>query len=141
MSYHLVVDEGIDVGPAHAAIARPQHRLIEQLSAHSAAAPSAVDADRELDGAVVRRGDVRRPDDPQVIVDLHDDPIGPRVELPDVLADAGVVDDEAEAQAPILRIEAKKVVPVLRQFGRGECANAAHHHATNICCTAQKHKR
>ena len=138
MSHHLVVDEGIDVGPAHAAIARPQHRLVEQLSAHSAAAPGAVDADRELDGAVVRRGDVRRADDPQVVVDLHDDPIGPRVELPDVLADAGVVDDEAEAQAPILRVEAKEVVPVLRQFGRGECANAAHHHENTDMSALQK---
>jgi hypothetical protein len=141
MPHHLVVDEGINVGPAHAAIPRPQHRLVEQLSAHSAAAPRAVNANRELDGAAVRRGDVRRPDDPQVIVDLDDDPTGLQVELPDVLADAFVVDNEAEAQTSILRIEAKKVVPVLRQFGRSECANEAHDHAVNICCIAKKCKQ
>jgi hypothetical protein len=71
---------------------------------------------------------------------MRDDPIGLRVELPDVLADAGVVNDEAEAQSPVLRVEAKEVVPVLRQFGRGECANAMHHHENRVCCDAQEIK-
>ena len=124
MPHHLVVGQGINVGPTHTAITGPQHRLIEQLSAHCATAPGVVDADRQLDGAVVRQGNVRRADDPQVVVDMRDDPIGLRVELPDVLADAGVVNDEAEAQSPVLRVEAKEVVPVLRQFGRGESASS-----------------
>jgi hypothetical protein len=71
---------------------------------------------------------------------VDEDAIGLRIELPHVFADAGVADDEAEAKAPILRVEAQEVVPVLRQFGRGQCANAAHHHRSPMYVALQKYK-